>query len=184
MTSHHPVEPIRSKRWVTLVALLVPACAFLGLLAFATAKHGGAPAPGDRVPDFRAPLLSGHGSLSLSELRGRPVLLNFWWSQCGPCKQEAPMLRRAADVYRGKVTFVGIDVRDTKGAALRFVHRYNLDYRQVRDEGLDIYRDYGLTGQPESFFIDQNGVLVQHIPGPLSRDVLYRLLDILVARNA
>jgi cytochrome c biogenesis protein CcmG/thiol:disulfide interchange protein DsbE len=164
--------------------MVAPALAFLALLAFATAKHGGAPVQGDRVPDFQAPLLLRRGTLSLSSLRGDPVFLNFWWSKCRPCKEEAPMLRRAFRVYKGKVQFVGIDVRDAKADAVRFVRRYRLAYPQVRDEGLQIFRDYGLTGQPESFFIDQNGVLVAHVPGPVPPDDLYRLLDALVARNA
>jgi hypothetical protein len=57
-------------------------------------------------------------------------------------------------------------------------------YQSARDEGFQIGDDYGLTGQPESFFIDQNGVIVQHVPGPLTRQELFDLLDVLVRRNA
>lgn len=172
------------RRGWKLALLVVPAVAFVGVLAAATLGRITTPGVGDAAPDFEAPYLEGEGSLALSSLRGKPVVLNFWASWCEPCKDEAPMLRRAHELYGDDVTVVGIDIRDAISDARAFVDRYDLDYLHVRDERLEIYSDYGLTGQPETFFIDDQGVIVEHVPGPLFEDDLMRLLDILVARDA
>jgi cytochrome c biogenesis protein CcmG/thiol:disulfide interchange protein DsbE len=171
------------RKW-RVVAILVPAVAFVGLLAYATMQERGAPDPGDRAPGFEGPLLGEEGSLALSDLEGRPVLLNFWWSGCEPCKDEAPALRRAERAYGDEVAFVGINIRDAESDALEFAHNERLTYPHVRDEALQIYDDYGLTGQPESFFIDSDGVVVQHVAGPMFESDLTSLLNVLVARDA
>ncbi len=166
------------------VLILVPAVAFLVVIGLGTFRSGAAPRPGERVPEFSAPLLVGDGSLSLSELEGKPVVLNFWASWCGPCKDEAPLLREAFDVYGRRIHFIGVDIRDGRSDALAFVAEHGLDYPSVRDEGQTIYQDYGLTGQPETFFIDSEGVLVEHVAGPLEAERLGELIDLLLRRDA
>jgi cytochrome c biogenesis protein CcmG/thiol:disulfide interchange protein DsbE len=163
---------------------LVPAILFISVLGVATLRKVDNLGPGSRAPDFTAPLLRGGGSESLSDLRGKPVVLNFWASWCVPCKDEAPLLRQAYAAYGSKVHFLGVDVRDGLTSALAFERANRVAYPSVRDEGFQIGDDYGLTGQPESFFIDQNGVVVQHVPGPLTRQELFDVLDVLVRRNA
>ena len=175
-------RPGRTRRYAALW-ILVPAVAFIALLGVATARRGDPPGPGDAAPSFEAPALVGDGTLALSELRGRPVVLNFWASWCVPCEDEAPLLRRAWQQYRDEVAFVGIDIRDSRSEALAFVEKYDLGYPHVRDEALQIYDDYGLTGQPETFFIDHEGEIVEHVNGPLFADTLFPLLDVLVARR-
>lgn len=145
-------------------------------------NEAGPPVRGDEAPGFEAELLSGDDVLALEELRGKPVVLNFWASWCGPCKDEAPMLREAAQRYGDLVTFVGVDIRDARSDALRFVEAQGLDYAHVRDEDGAIYDAFGLTGQPETFFIDEEGKILEHVPGPLFRDTLFQLLDSLTAR--
>lgn len=167
-----------SKLW-----MIAPAVAFVALLGVAVVNQKDPPAPGDRAPDFTAPRLDGGGSLSLAQLAGKPVVINFWASWCEPCIDEAPMLRRASEEYGDEITFVGIDIRDAHSDALAFVEAYDLAYPHVRDEDLKIYDDYGLTGQPETFFLDENGVIVEHVNGPLFEDSLTELLDLLVARG-
>ena len=169
-------------RWLTVIALLVPAVAFIGLLAFASSGQG-PPAPGDPAPAFAAPVLGGGAEVALGELQGRPVFVNFWWSGCAPCRAEAPSLKDAHEAYGGRVQFLGINIRDREAEAEAFVEKYGLDYLHVRDEGLRIYDDYGLTGQPESFFIDADGVIVDHVAGPLSHEGLLQRLDSLVAAD-
>ena len=179
------VAPPRTRsRWFRLTLILVPAVAFLGLLGIALINNTPPPQVGDVAPSFEAELLSGEGELALEDLRGKPVLINFWASWCVPCKDEAPMLSAAAARYGDQVTFVGVDIRDARSSALEFVERYDLDYPHVRDEDLAIYDDFGLTGQPETFFLDEKGVILEHVPGPLAREQLFQLLDSLTARQA
>ena len=173
-----------SRSRVTRIAwVLVPAVAFLGLLAAAVIRQEGSPGPGDDAPGFEAELLDGNGSFALSDAGNKPVFVNFWASWCVPCVDEAPILARAWREYGDQIEFVGIDIRDARSEALSFVDEYDLGYVHVRDETMEISESYGLTGQPESFFVDQDGVIVEHVNGPLSADTLTQLLDVLVRRN-
>lgn len=176
-------RPAIKKNWRRIVFILVPCFLFVAVLGYGLLKTGSAPQPGDPAPHFQGPLLDGGGTFALEELEGRPIFVNFWWSGCEPCKDEAPALKEAHDVYGDDVAFVGINVRDLHEDAERFAAEYNLDYPHVRDESLTIYRDYGLTGQPESFFIDRNGEIVEHVAGPIDEAGLNALLDVLVQRG-
>ena len=166
-----------------LVFLLVPALFFISLFAVYLLGND-KPVPGSQAPDFTARYLDGSGSLALSSLEGKPVLLNFWASWCDPCEEEARILQRASQDYEGRVAFVGIDTRDSRSDALDFVEEFGVTYPQVVDEGEQLLTRYGLTGQPESFFIDQNGIVIRHVPGALTKNDLYQYLDVLVNRNA
>lgn len=168
-------SPARS-RWVRLAWFAAPALAFVALLAGGLARRPGPPGPGERAPAFEAPLLGGGGTLALGDLAGRPVVLNFWASWCVPCEDEAPMLRAAHERYGDEIAFVGVNIRDARSDALAFVERYGLGFPNVRDEGLEIYSAYGLTGQPETFFIGADGRIVEHVPGPLLEGDLEELL--------
>lgn len=112
--------------------------------------------------------------LSLAELRGYPLVINFWASWCGPCKDEAPILAASAEAHAGEVVFLGIDIQDFKSDARRFLTRYDVNYVSVRDSSDDTYVDYGLTGVPETYYVDDEGRVVAHSLGGLSREELER----------
>lgn len=150
---------------------------FVGILVVATLGKATAPRPGDGVPDFEAPLLDGSGTLALSDLRGQPVVINFWASWCLPCDEEAPLLKSAHERYGDRVTFLGVNAKDSLSDARDKWAEWDLGYLSVRDESGRIYSDFGLTGQPETFFIDAEGRLVEHVAGPLFEDDLVLLLD-------
>ena len=162
---------------------LIPAVLFVLLLTVASARQGGAPGIGDPAPDFEGPLLTSTGTFGSDDLEGKPYVLNFWASWCAPCKDESPMLKEASERYEDEVRFVGIDVQDARSDALAFIEAEGLDYPHVRDEGRAIYREFGLTGQPETFFVDSDGVVVEHVNGPLTEPVLDSLLRVLVTRG-
>jgi cytochrome c biogenesis protein CcmG/thiol:disulfide interchange protein DsbE len=140
------------------------------------------------APGFALPVIWPHGStwppalrtaltdgrLGLDELHGTPVVLNFWASWCGPCRSEIPLFVKAAARDRRHIAFVGIDVQDLTGDALRFLPRFHVDYVAVRDGGDGTYRGYGLTGVPETFFLDRSGRIVAHIPGVVDERALER----------
>jgi cytochrome c biogenesis protein CcmG/thiol:disulfide interchange protein DsbE len=112
------------------------------------------------------------GRLSLAELRGRPVVLNFWASWCIPCRDEAPILNASAREHRGEVVFVGIDVQDLRSYALSFLREFEVAYVSVRDAVDDTSRAYGLTGVPETYYVSADGRIVAHSPGAISRSSL------------
>lgn len=178
-------EPLvtRSSRrpWVRLVWVLVPALLFVGLLAAALVKKSDTPGPGDPAPAFEAELLDGGGVLSSEDLRGQPVVMNFWASWCIPCEDEAPLFKEAHERYGDQISFLGVNIKDAKDDALEFDEEWGLEYPDVRDENNRIFSDYGLTGQPETFFLDADGVIVEHVNGPVSPETLELLIAELLA---
>jgi len=100
-------------------------------------------------------------------------VLNFWASWCIPCRQEAPILHAAALRHRGRVVFTGVDVKDLTGDAIRFARKYQVNYVSARDGfGGKTWDSYGLTGVPETYFLDERGRIVAHIPGAVTPQTL------------
>ncbi len=114
----------------------------------------------------------GDRRLALAELRGHPVVLNFWASWCIPCHDEAPILNESARAHADEVVFVGVDVQDLRPDALAFLREFDPPYVSIRDTGNDTYEAYGLTGVPETFYLDAQGRAVAHALGAVSRRTL------------
>jgi cytochrome c biogenesis protein CcmG/thiol:disulfide interchange protein DsbE len=106
--------------------------------------------------------------VSLAELRGYPVVVNFWASWCIPCKAEAPRLAEAARLQTGRVAFLGLDIQDFTSDAHRFLRRYRVNYVSVRDGSGTTYDRYGLTGIPETYYLDGRGRILAHSVGEVS----------------
>ena len=114
----------------------------------------------------------GGEKLALAELRGRPVVLNFWASWCLPCRDEAPILHASAVRHGGDVVFLGVDVRDLSSDARAFLRKYKVNYVSVRDREDKTWSAYGLTGVPETYYLDARGRVVAHSPGAVSARTL------------
>lgn len=113
------------------------------------------------APAFTLPRLGTEGTLSLASLRGKGVVVNFWASWCIPCKEEAPFLQKTYQRYRSRgLVVVGIDAQDFRQDALRFMKRYGITYPVVYDGKGSTLGTWGVTGFPETFFVDRKGKLV------------------------
>jgi cytochrome c biogenesis protein CcmG, thiol:disulfide interchange protein DsbE len=113
------------------------------------------------APVFSLPHVNKPGKVSLASLRGKVVVLNFWASDCVPCMQEQAMLNAAARRWAGKgVVFLGVDEVDLRGPARAFMTRYRVAYPSVYDGVGTLAGKYGVTGTPETFFIDRRGRVV------------------------
>lgn len=162
------------------VGQAIAVAAVVGLLALLVWKvvfgsSGGAAAALSQgkspvAPPFDLPRVDGPGRLSLVSLRGKPVVLNFWASWCIPCKQEAPVLEREWREHRGQgVVFLGVDAQDFLQDARRFERRYGITYPSVYDGRGSTLGRYGVTGFPETYFVDRQGRLVgERVVGPIS----------------
>jgi thiol-disulfide isomerase/thioredoxin len=106
------------------------------------------------------PSLRGSGTISLQGLAGRPIVMNFWSSTCGPCKQETPALASVARAVGNKVTFVGIDTVDGRRQALAFVTRYKVPYPVGFDPNGTVADRFGLPGLPVTFFLSPSAKTV------------------------
>jgi cytochrome c biogenesis protein CcmG, thiol:disulfide interchange protein DsbE len=148
-----------------MVLLFVKSLADNGTTVSALIADGKRPS----APDVTLDRLSGGGTVSLSSLRGKVVVLNFWASWCGPCKDEAPLLQQIAVQYRDRgVVVVGIDSQDASSDGRAFADRYHLTYPLLHTAGSDLSHRWGVTGYPETFLIDRDGRVVHHFPGAVS----------------
>lgn len=148
--------------------------AIVGLLVYGLVSKGSSGvAVGDPAPRSSLPRLEGGGTGSLAEYKGRWVLVNFWASWCGPCKEEAPTLDRLQHQHGGpRFTVLGIDSRDLSGDGREFVRRYGLSYPQLRDGDGAAAHDYGTTGVPENFLVDPAGRVRWLLRGPVDGEYL------------
>lgn len=106
------------------------------------------------------------GRVGLEELRGTPVVLNFWASWCDPCRDEAPLLQSAWERSGGDgVLMLGLDTQDARPDARAFVEEFGLSYPNIREPGGDVSQSFGMTGLPETFFISAQGDVVAHARG-------------------
>ena len=165
---------------VLRAAAVVSVLGLLGLLVWDLAHQSG---PGIAVkvdqgkivpaPKLNLPLLTGSGRLTLASLHGKVVVVNFWQSSCYPCKLEArdvAAASRAWSAKRSDVIFLGINAQDLKGPARAYLRRYGVTYTNVRDALGNTWPQWGVTGVPETFFVDRRGrVVPPHITGQASR---------------
>ena len=126
------------------------------------------------------PNLRGSGKVDLSGLAGKPIVMNFWSSSCGPCKQETPALAGVARTLGGKVSFVGIDTVDDRAKAIAFTTRYKVSYPIAFDPNGTAANAYGVPGLPVTVFLSASGktVLGENVgalTAPKLRQILHQL---------
>jgi cytochrome c biogenesis protein CcmG/thiol:disulfide interchange protein DsbE len=141
------------------------------------------PLVGRPAPDFALTTLDGK-SFSLSHLRGRPVVVNFWASWCLTCSQEQSALVAAWQTYGDNVAFVGIDYEDTPSDARAFLQSYGGGWPMLRDPGQRTALNYGVYGVPETFFIDRHGVVRYKSTGTVTPAVLQTQIDRLLSAGS
>ncbi len=120
---------------------------------------------GNRAPNFQLQNLAGE-TVSLESLRGKPVLINFWATWCGPCKIEMPYLQQIYDVWSPKgLVILAIDVGESSAVAGKFLADNNLSLPVLLDTDRKVTTSYGITAIPTTFFIDKNGIIAQKFIG-------------------
>lgn len=166
-------------RRLVLTALIIGP--ILGLLAFGftrDAKYIKSPLLAKPAAPFTVTLYNGK-KLSLEDLRGKAVFLNFWASWCLPCRDEARDLETAwQKVKERNMVFLGVALQDSDKNSLEFLKEFNITYPNGRDESGKIGIDYGTWGIPESFFIDPEGrITYKHVGGIRAALVIAKLED-------
>jgi len=204
--SNRPVGPFAGKavgnlpanrrrgRWLLLgvvFTFLLVACSGGSGGAAPAASDGGSgdvnPAASEVPPDFPFTLYQGSDelgeeTLNLSDLQGKPLVLNFWAGLCPPCRAEMPDLQGFYEEYKGRVTLVGIDVGQfsglgTQSDARDLLNELGVSYPAGFTTDASVMRNFKVLGMPTTVFIDSKGGIFRTWTGALNRDVLTRVTN-------
>lgn len=177
---------------ITLGLTVLALVALLALLALrlvaASQQVGSQPPPspliGHHAPDFTLAVLNGAPGqrVHLAELKGHPVIVNFWASWCQPCQEESPILEAAWQKYKADgIIILGVSYQDKPADSLAFLKQYGITYpigSDAQDGAIAIA--YGVSGVPETAFIDRSGVVAQKVGGPLDDATLARDIQLIL----
>ncbi|WP_354698131.1 Thiol-disulfide oxidoreductase ResA [Paraconexibacter sp. AEG42_29] len=172
------------KRSAVPSVALIAAAALVALLVYGVAIKGSDTTLDDavrkgRLPQapgatMKLPRLDGGGKASISDFRGKVVVVNVWASWCGPCADEAPVLQKAQKALEadGAGTVLGVTNNDFPNKSIAFERKHGLTFPSVRDLGIKLYRKLGGTGVPETFVLDAKGRIVALSRGQVSEEFL------------
>lgn len=130
---------------------------------------------GQPAPDFTLKTLDGQEMVTLSELRGKPVILNFWASWCVPCRKEMPVLQAAYEAHQAEgltVLAINLTTEDTLPEAQAFIEELQLTMPALADEDNTVGEAYHILGLPTTYFVDAQGIITYLHLGPLDETQL------------
>lgn len=183
---NQPVQANNRFRWAAIIMVAT----FLGLAWISYSQEtvvdfsqvgdlAEGPLAGYRAMDFTLPTLDGR-ELTLSDYQGQPVILNFWASWCGPCIVEMPLLERAAILYRGRVTILGVNNGESLQTVQNFAAERTLSFPLLLDDNYLVGDKYLVTALPTTVFIDENGVIQEIFTGILNEGILQDRVEALL----
>ena len=190
MSDHEPIEKNQtasenetahkmSTGGIVLTFALV--LALLGLLGWGLNKAQKGPVENGPAPNFTLQGFDGR-TVTISELRGQVVVINFWASWCDPCREEAAYLEQTWRKYKDQgVVFLGVDYVDTEKAALVYIKEFDITYINGPDLKTRISDSYNIQGVPETYYVAKNGELSGVHIGPLYYPDLDKKIDELLA---
>ncbi len=146
---------------VVMLMLLVGCSTTSGLPEAPTAPRTPVARVGETAPDFQLQDLEGN-TITLSDLRGRPIMLNFWATWCPPCRDEMPLIQQIYEEWTGKppsVVVLTIDMGESQATVERFMQSQGLSMPVLLDIKQDVAGKYNIAGIPTTFFIDADGVI-------------------------
>jgi cytochrome c biogenesis protein CcmG, thiol:disulfide interchange protein DsbE len=162
--------PARRKIGIGVAAVCLVVIALVSIIGSADGStRSAAHAPTPAARGFALHVLGRPGAeVSLSQYRGRALVVNFFASWCVPCKAETPLLARFYRAHHGQVTIVGIDVNDSQSAALAFVRKAGVAYPVGTDPDGATATSYGVVAIPQTFFLNAGHHIVKRVFGAVT----------------
>lgn len=161
-------------RTVLVVGSLIGA-ALLGVLFVGLGRDPqkiDSPLIGRPAPPFALKAVGTGEMIDVQQLRGRPLVINFWATWCGPCYEEHPTLVQNARMFGGEVQFVGVVFNDTEEKIQQFLRERGSSYPTVLDAQGKTAIAYGVGGVPETYFVNRQGTVVAKYSGPMTTEIL------------
>ncbi len=137
-----------------------------------------APAVGHPAPEVSLTTVAGE-TFTLSALRGKPVVLNFWATWCPPCRAELPELQAAHERYAGEVIIAGVNQAEPPASVIAFAGQVGLSFPLPLDVRGDVSRQYAVRSLPTTFFIDRDGIIRRIQIGPVTEATLAQALQVI-----
>lgn len=133
---------------------------------------------GKKAPDFLGTSFFQQKKISNQNFIGKPTIINFFASWCLPCRKEMQELEQVWQAKKGEIYILAIALNDTPKDAKNFLRKYKVSFVAIQDDDLgNISLDYGVTGIPETFFLDQQGKIVEKVIGAVDREKIYAILN-------
>ncbi len=173
----------KTRYWVRRILLL---CLVI-MVGFAiyrvSTDKGGEPVEGDKAPDFTLTTLDGK-QMSFADLKGKPIMINFWGTWCPPCKSEMPAIQEAyvSNKHKG-FQVVSVNIHENALPVGNFASQYGLTFPILLDKDKDVVKLYKIGPIPSSFFINRDGVIVHRVEGPLQISQLQFYIDQITAKK-
>lgn len=168
------------KPWMGLGILTI--CLMLSWCCYGCGAPSTGTGIGALAPDFTLTTLNGD-TVRLSQLRGQPVLLNFWATWCGPCRMEIPYLQAAFDEKGEEIQFIGINLGESEEKVRQFAYDYDMTFTIALDTSYETSQAYNIRYIPTTFLIDRQGVICDIKIGPFqSENELIVMLDSLLQK--
>ncbi|MCL4302068.1 MAG: TlpA family protein disulfide reductase [Anaerolineae bacterium] len=187
-TTEEPFELIPRRLWSIIVGVFLmasgiwllssgtPLDELWGALKGETNPASSVPLVGQSAPDFELKNLAGE-TIRLSDFKGKPLLLNFWATWCGPCRAEFPDLQSVAVEHKLVIIGINMTTNDTPSQVPAFVAEFGVTFPIVLDETSEVSRAYQVTGLPTSIFIDRDGIVREVRLGAINKAYIEAMLS-------
>jgi peroxiredoxin len=134
---------------------------------------------GENAPDFTLVNLEGE-EIRLSELRGKGVVINFWATWCNPCKREMPLIEEQYQIVKDQeIEILAVNIAESNLAVSSFIKRLGVTFPVLLDSDRAVTQRYGVGALPSTFFINKDGIVVEHFVGEMNESILVKRLDLI-----
>jgi peroxiredoxin len=134
---------------------------------------------GDPAPDLKLKNLQGE-EVQLSDLKGKGVFINFWATWCDPCKREMPLMDKQYQLMKNHgIEILAINIAESHLVVDGFIRRLGVSFPVLLDSDRAVTQRYGVGALPASFFVDKNGIVVDHFVGEMNERIIKEKLDLI-----